>query len=279
MALEYTANERWYLTLTRHWARRLRAGEQAGPHHDPAPDIAFAEQVLGLRPGMRVLDLAAGWGRTSLELARRGYRVVAFDLSPELVALGRERAAAAGLPVRFVQGTVRALPALERFDAVCAFYDDALLSFAEEADNLRALRGVASALVPGGGLLFGTTDCPLRLPPCQRTLTRDGYATVEETITFDAVTRVGRSVRVQWDARGGVTRAVRTRRHYRPQEAAALLDRAGLALVGAWCGYDLALPYGSRPEGMVLAARRLGADQGSDSRSVAARDSAPHRRS
>jgi len=148
-----TANEAWYLALTRRWAERLRTGGEAGPHHDPTPDIAFAEHVLALRPGMRILDLAASWGRTSLALARRGFVVTALDLSPDLVLLGRERAAAAGLPLRFVQGTVRALPDLGQFDAVCAFYDDCLLSFEDEADNVTALAGVAAVLRPGVGQL------------------------------------------------------------------------------------------------------------------------------
>lgn len=42
---------------------------------------------LGLRPGMRVLDLGSGFGRHAFETARRGAHVVAADLaSDELVA-------------------------------------------------------------------------------------------------------------------------------------------------------------------------------------------------
>lgn len=41
---------------------------------------------LGLEPGMRVLDLGAGFGRHAFETARRGAHVVAFDLSLEELA-------------------------------------------------------------------------------------------------------------------------------------------------------------------------------------------------
>lgn len=252
-----TANEAWYLALTRRWALRLRAGGEAGVCHAPRPDVDFAERVLALASPARVLDLAAGWGRTSFELLRRGYDVVAFDLSPDLIALGRERAAALGSPLRFVQGSVRCLPDLGRFDAVCAFYDDCLLSGESDAENLSALRRVAAALRPGGGLLFGTTDCPRMLPPLQRSTRRDGAETIDETIRFDAATCTGTSERVHRHD-GRVERYVRRRRHYGTDEARALLAAAGFELTGAWCGYDEALPYGARPEGMVLAARRTG---------------------
>lgn len=217
----------------------------------------FAERVLGLAPPARVLDLAAGWGRTSMELLRRGYDVVAFDLSPDLVALGEERAAALGLPLRFVQGSVRCLPDLGRFDAVCAFYDDCLLSGESHAENLKALSRVAAALRPGGGLLFGTTDCARILPSLQRSTRRDGEETIEETIRFDAATCIGTSVRVHRHDDGCVERYVRRRRHYSLEESRSLLAAAGLKLTGAWCAYDSALPYGARPEGMVLAPRRI----------------------
>lgn len=271
-APDYTDNERWYLALTALWAARLRAGGEAGPSHAPGSDIAFAERALGLRPGMRVLDLAASWGRTSFPLARRGYEVVAFDLSDDLLAIGRERAAAAastvgdledmgaprgGGPREFRQGTVRLLPDLGLFDAVCAFYDDSLLSFEDEADNLKALRAVARSLRPGGRLLFGTTDCPPELSPRQVNRWREGELLIEETICFDAATGIGESERRHTGPAGAVASYRRRRRHYRPDEAAALLGVAGLTLTGAWCAYDEALPYGARPEGMVLTAERV----------------------
>jgi cyclopropane fatty-acyl-phospholipid synthase-like methyltransferase len=218
--------------------------------------VDFAVDVLGLRPGARVLDLACSWGRTTLELARRGFDVTGFDLSPDLLAVARVRAAAGGHPARGVQGTVRRLPDLGRFDAVTAFYDDSLLSFADEADNLAALRGVARLLRPGGGLLFGTTDCALMIAPYQRHERDESGVRIIEEITFDAATRTGTSDRVHHHPNGQRDSYRRTRRHYTPTEAGALIERAGLALRAAWCAYDHALPHGSRPEGMVLLAER-----------------------
>src|ERR671915_1443169 len=56
-------------------------------------------ELAGVEPGSRVLDVAAGYGEPSLTAAAvagaKG-KVVATDISPEMLAYGRERAAAAG---------------------------------------------------------------------------------------------------------------------------------------------------------------------------------------
>lgn len=255
----YTANERWYLALTSLWAARLRAeGAAATAAIAAEADVGFAVRAMGLQPGMRVLDLACAWGRTTLELARRGYDVTGFDLSWELIEIARLRAAAAGLPVPLVQGTVRRLPDLGLFDAVTAFYDDSVLSFEDEADNLAALRGVARALRPGGRFLFGTTDCPLIIEPFQRHERYEGDLRIVEEISFDAASLTGRSVRAHHHPDGRTAVYHRVRRHHSPAAVSPLLGAAGLRLRGAWCAYDEVLPYGSRAEGMVLLAATEG---------------------
>lgn len=53
---------------------------------------------LDLRPGVRVLDVAAGSGALSIPAARTGATVVAVDISPSMVERLAARARAAGLP-------------------------------------------------------------------------------------------------------------------------------------------------------------------------------------
>jgi demethylmenaquinone methyltransferase/2-methoxy-6-polyprenyl-1,4-benzoquinol methylase len=49
---------------------------------------------LAPAPGMRILDLAAGTGTSSVPLARAGAEVVAADFSPGMLAVGRRKHAA-----------------------------------------------------------------------------------------------------------------------------------------------------------------------------------------
>jgi len=64
-------------------------------------------ELAGVGPGSRVLDVAAGYGEPALTAARRAGpegHVVATDISAEMLAFARERAAAAGLDnLEFVQ--------------------------------------------------------------------------------------------------------------------------------------------------------------------------------
>src|SRR5919199_324081 len=56
-------------------------------------------ELAGVKPGHHVLDVACGYGEPSLTAAQTvgaDGRVTATDISAEMIAFGRERAAAAG---------------------------------------------------------------------------------------------------------------------------------------------------------------------------------------
>lgn len=73
---------------------------------------------LAPRPG-KALCLASGAGREAFALARSGFSVVGVEQSAEMVRFGRERAAAAGLPARFILGDMTRVDlAEERFDVI-----------------------------------------------------------------------------------------------------------------------------------------------------------------
>jgi SAM-dependent methyltransferase len=67
-------------------------------------------EAAGIRPGDRVLDVAAGTGNAAIAAALAGGRVVASDLTPELFDDGRRRAAAAGAALEWEEADAEALP-------------------------------------------------------------------------------------------------------------------------------------------------------------------------
>ena len=73
----------------------------------------------GVGAGMDVLDVACGTGNAALPAARAGAKVTGLDLAPKLLNAGREKAAAAGVEVEFVEGDAEELPfADDSFDRV-----------------------------------------------------------------------------------------------------------------------------------------------------------------
>lgn len=80
-------------------------------------------EALDLRPGIAVLDVAAGNGNATLAAARRWCEVTSTDYVPALLRRGRERAAAEGLNVEFREADAEALPFSDgSFDAVLSTF-------------------------------------------------------------------------------------------------------------------------------------------------------------
>ena len=213
-----------------------------------AREVDFLVEKLGTEPGARVLDLACGRGRHSLELARRGLRVTGVDLSPRSLELARADAAADGLEVAFVQADMRELDFVGAFDAAISVFTS-LGYFESDEEDRDVLVRVARALRPGGRFLVDVIN-PLGLArlyqPRLWDEVGDGILMVQEH---------------EWDVMAGRNRAVWTFvrpdgsrselshvvRMYAPSELVRLVEGAGLRVLDAWGGFDgTPLTYESR---------------------------------
>lgn len=72
--------------------------EQRASHYDSWLTAFIGEQELRqirplIPPDIPVLDYGCGSGRVTLDLARRGHRVTAYDISPQMMALARRKVA------------------------------------------------------------------------------------------------------------------------------------------------------------------------------------------
>jgi SAM-dependent methyltransferase len=80
-------------------------------------------EALDVRSGARVLDVAAGNGNATLAAARRWCDVTSTDYVPQLLELGRQRAAAEGLTVAFQEADAENLPFADAsFDVVLSTF-------------------------------------------------------------------------------------------------------------------------------------------------------------
>jgi SAM-dependent methyltransferase len=84
-----------------------------------APLGPILVDAAGIKAGDLVLDVAAGSGNAAIPAARSGARVIASDLTPELLETGQKLAAEAGVQLTWETADAEALPYGDaEFDAV-----------------------------------------------------------------------------------------------------------------------------------------------------------------
>lgn len=104
-----------------------------------------------------ILDVGAGTGRVSLDLARRGHEVVALDLDPALLAVLTERARAEGLKIETVAADARGFDLRRRgFGIVMAPMQTVQLLRPE--GRLGFLRSARAHVAPGGLVAIALAD-------------------------------------------------------------------------------------------------------------------------
>lgn len=134
----------WYETAFTGMSADMAWTERTGSEIDRA--------LTMLRPegGERILDLACGTGRHSLELVRRGFSVVGVEIGQELVEIANKDAAEQVLEAEFVQGDLRELDYEDEFDIVLNLNDGAVGYFETDEENHRTFEVISRALKPGG---------------------------------------------------------------------------------------------------------------------------------
>ncbi len=119
---------------------------------DFVEDTFRRERAEGVR---EVLDLACGTGSMTLELARRGYDMVALDSSPEMLAVARDRAEESGLD-REILYLCQDMCDFELYGTVDAVVSclDSVNHITDTGELRRMLALVHNYLVPNGLFLF-----------------------------------------------------------------------------------------------------------------------------
>jgi SAM-dependent methyltransferase len=150
----------------KHWDSAAVGWKEWSEFNDKA-DRHISERLVelaGVRSGSRVLDVAAGYGEPALTAARKAGpegRVVATDISAEMLAFGRERAAAAGLAnVEFMEADASSLDfPHESFDAAVSRW-----GIIFEPDAEAAARRIRGFLKPGARIAIASWGKPDQVP-------------------------------------------------------------------------------------------------------------------
>jgi SAM-dependent methyltransferase len=136
-----------------HYAELMRQATAGSGGHG---EVDLVESLLA--PPSRVLDAGCGTGRTTIELARRGYAVTGIDLDPSMIAEARREAP--GLD--WVEADLASL-VLDRESYDAALLAGNVLVFVAPGTQAQVLASLTGHLRGGGLLVAG-----FRLEP-------DGY--------------------------------------------------------------------------------------------------------
>jgi len=152
-----------------------------------AREVDFIEDSLGIERGGAVLDLACGTGRHAIELARRGYEVVGFDLSLAMLARAGDEAQERDAKLNFLQGDMREMTFEEQFDGVYCW--NTSFGYFEEDKNALVIDRIHRALKTGGLLLLDVVnrDFLIRQSPSLAWFEGDGCVCMDE-MSVDFIT-------------------------------------------------------------------------------------------
>ncbi len=212
-------------------------------------------ELLEVRPPDRVLDLACGVGRHSLELARQGFRVVGVDRTRPYIEEARARARRDGLSVEFVEGDMRDFCRPESFEGAFLFFTS-FGFFEDRSEDRKVLENLWSSLVPGGRILLemrGKEVMARTYVPVPTWYEGEGVYLLEEV----RVEAGWDTVRTRWTvvASGRVQAFTFRLRLYSAREIRDMLEDVGFEDVRVYGGLK-GEPYDHTAQRLVVVARR-----------------------
>ena len=118
--------------------------------------INLMQRTIAFSTHSKVLDIACGAGRHSIELARRGFDVTGFDLSPFLIGEARnalKHSKEKGLLLKLEIKDMRHFDYKEKFDIALNIFSS-FGYFEDDDTNFSVFENAASSVRKGGYFLF-----------------------------------------------------------------------------------------------------------------------------
>lgn len=201
-------------------------------------EVRFLWKAMGLGAGESLLDAPCGTGRHARAFASRGLKVTGMDLSPALIRMAK--AGERGPNLTYEVGNLLDLNKYRgRFDAVVNLFTS-FGYFSTDAKNGAVMRGLVSALKPGGRIAFNLIDRDWLLKNFQANSgsEKNGIFTLEAR-RYDPKTRVIEAQTVVLNQRKGRGKVYYHRtRLYSKSEVVRLMKASGLTRVEVYGDTD-----------------------------------------
>jgi len=120
-------------------------------HQQLKKDVDFLISALKLKKTDRILDLACGHGRHTIELKKKGFDIEGLDFSNHLLEIAEEQARQKNLKINFYKQDIHKINLQKKYDKIFLFFSEFGLFDAE-----KALKNTAKILKDNGLFLL---DC------------------------------------------------------------------------------------------------------------------------
>lgn len=169
------------------WAEIFRIKHRRsiqGIQHYDKMVVDYCVEVLGLKDGGELLDIACGAGDQSVEFAKLGIKVSAFDISERLIEAAQECATDYEVSVNFFTGDMLKMLYENQFNAAVLLSHS--FGFFNHDENKQVLKDTHKALKEGGCLLLDLMN-PYNIPRFQKVWTAlEGGYLLNEPHLLDA---------------------------------------------------------------------------------------------
>ncbi|GHV35928.1 SAM-dependent methyltransferase [Spirochaetia bacterium] len=210
--------------------------------------------VPGNKSAPRILDLCCGFGRLTLEFARRGFVATGVDITESYLKTAREDAIYENLDIEFTKEDVRDFKRPDFFDVAVNLYIS-FGYFADPMDDKKFIQNAYDSLKGGGTLIIDTLGKEIAVRDFVESewFEKAGFFVLTE---YEALDSWG-SLKNRWILikDGKQIERTFTQRLYSAAELRALLFEAGFSQVEIYGDWNES-PYDHRAERLIAVGRK-----------------------
>lgn len=202
-------------------------------------EIDFILKTVKLKRGSKILDIPCGFGRHSIELAKRGYNVTGQDINGYFLDLAKKSAKKLDVNIRFLKADMRKIDFENEFDLVLNLFTS-IGYFEREEDDVLFLSEISKSLKKGGKLIIDTVNRERVLGDYMKKSwgeLKDGTIILFER-KFDQVSGTSHEQRIVIDKAGKRKRISIVLRLYTLSELISLFERSGLKFKGVFGDFE-----------------------------------------
>lgn len=230
------------------------------PHLTPERtkvEVDFVDKVLKKYKAKKLLDIPCGFGRHTIQLAKRGYKVEGIDYMDYFIKLAKKDAKESKVKVDFSVWDMSKLNKKSEFDAVLNLFTS--FGYFDEETNLTVLKKFAAALKKGWILVIDTINRD-RILDSYRTGSRKAYDRIKNDVmmeeeSYDPLTGYLTNNR-SFIINGKVIESPYSLRVYTYTELATLLSVAGFKILESYGDYEWG-QYSLNSRRMIIVAKKL----------------------